>query len=208
MTRQSPGKAVGKATSSRERILDGAVAVMRERGLAYATTKEIARAAGVSEALLYKVFDDKVGLFLDVLAERLPRVTLFNEGLASQAGRGTVAGNVRRLAGELVAYYVETFPVAASVFSDAALLTRHREALREREAGPHRVVEAVADYLRAEQHAGRVSGDANPSTVAELLVGACLHRAFLASFQQQRPSATTISRFAAEIAETLRPILA
>jgi AcrR family transcriptional regulator len=49
-------------TTSRDRILDGAVDVMRSRGLARASTKEIARAAGVSEALLYKLFADKTDL--------------------------------------------------------------------------------------------------------------------------------------------------
>ncbi|MGH3995405.1 MAG: helix-turn-helix domain-containing protein, partial [Pseudonocardiaceae bacterium] len=36
--------------STRDRILDGAAEVMRTRGLANTTTKEIAKAAGLSEA--------------------------------------------------------------------------------------------------------------------------------------------------------------
>ncbi|HEX4258089.1 MAG TPA: helix-turn-helix domain-containing protein, partial [Streptosporangiaceae bacterium] len=44
---------------TRDRILDAATHVMRTRGFARTTTKEIARAAGYSEATLYKHFQDK-----------------------------------------------------------------------------------------------------------------------------------------------------
>src|ERR1700733_13336135 len=57
---------------TRDRILDAAAHVMRTRGFARTTTKEIARAAGYSEATLYKHFLDKTDLFLAVLKERLP----------------------------------------------------------------------------------------------------------------------------------------
>lgn len=193
--------------TSRDRILDGAALVMRERGLAKATTKEIARAAGVSEALLYKVFQDKIDLFLAVFTERLPRVGVLREALDTQVGRGSLEPRVRQLITELLSFYLESFPIAASVFSDPDLLTRHREALRERDAGPQRVVEGVAAYLRAEQRAGRVGSAARPAVVAELLVGACLHRAFLLSFQQQKPSAAVVRRFSADLVKGLMPTL-
>lgn len=57
---------------ARVRILDAAHELMLTVGLARATTKEIARAAGCSEAALYKYFDTKEELFVRVLAERLP----------------------------------------------------------------------------------------------------------------------------------------
>jgi AcrR family transcriptional regulator len=57
---------------TREKIVEAAERVMRERGLARTTTKEIARAAGYSEGTLYKHFESKEDLFLAVLAERFP----------------------------------------------------------------------------------------------------------------------------------------
>ncbi len=194
--------------STRDRILDGAAEVMRTRGLANTTTKEIARAAGLSEAMLYKVFRDKVDLFLGVLAERLPRIAVLSDGPARYAGRSTVPAGLRRLAAELLSYYLESFPIAASVFSDPDLLTRYREALRERRAGPHRVVEGVAAYLSAEQQAGRVAPTARPEVVAELLVGACLHRAFLIRFAGETAPPARIRRFAADVVTALEPTLA
>lgn len=190
--------------STRDRILDGAAEVMRTRGLANSTTKEIARAAGLSEAMLYKVFRDKVDLFLGVLTERLPRIAVLSDG---PAGQGTAAG-LRQLAAELLSFYLESFPIAASVFSDPDLLTRHREAVRERGAGPHLLVEGVAAYLSAEQRAGRVAPTARPDVVAELLVGACLHRAFLVRFAGETATPADIRRFAADVATALEPTLA
>ena len=58
-------------STTRDRILDAAATVMREKGIAKATTKEIARAAGYSEALLYKHFADKQEIYMGVLRERV-----------------------------------------------------------------------------------------------------------------------------------------
>lgn len=191
--------------TTRDRILDGAAEVMRTHGLAKTTTKEIARAAGLSEAMLYKVFRDKVDLFLAVLAERLPRIAaLSQEGTESEPA----PGGLEALVAELLAFYLESFPIAASLFSDPDLLGRYRDALRERGAGPHRVVEGVAAYLRAEQQAGRIAPAAGTDVVAELLVGACLHRAFLLCFAGEVPGPGQVRRFADEVVNALEPTLA
>jgi AcrR family transcriptional regulator len=193
--------------TARDRFLDGAIEVLRNRGFASATTKEIARAAGLSEAMLYKVFRDKVDLFLSVLTERLPRVSLVRDGFAEQVGQGTLDTNLRRLAAELLAFYLETFPIAASVFSDPRLLKHLRESLRDGGRGPQVNVNAVAADLAAEQQAGRVAVGAQPSAAAELLVGACLHRAFLTRFNGGDLTERERRQFAADVVDALRPAL-
>jgi AcrR family transcriptional regulator len=193
--------------TARERFLDAAADVLRSRGYAAATTKEIASVAGLSEAMLYKVFRDKVDLFLGVLTERLPRVALVRDGFAEQVGHGRLAANLKRLAGELLAFYLETFPIAASVFSDSRLLSHLREALGDVGRGPQVNVEAVAAYLAAEQEAGRVRATAKPAAAAELLVGACLHRAFLTRFNGGGLSERELNRFAADVVDQLVPAL-
>jgi AcrR family transcriptional regulator len=192
--------------TARERFLDGAIEVMRSRGFAAATTKEIARAAGLSEAMLYKVFRDKIDLFLAVLTERMPRVALVRDGGAEQAGHGGLDANLERLTAELLAFYLETFPIAASVFSDPRLLSHLRDALRD-DGGPQVNVDAVTRYLAAEQQAGRVAATVEPAAAAEMLVGACLHRAFLTSFYGGNLSERDRRRFAADIINALRPML-
>ena len=61
-----------RPVTTRDAILDAAQQVMHTLGLANTTTREIASAAGLSEAALYKHFDDKADLFLCLLRERLP----------------------------------------------------------------------------------------------------------------------------------------
>lgn len=164
--------------STRERILDAAARVMREQGVAHATTKEIARAAGCSEALLYRHFDDKQRLFMAVLQERLPGFALPDGAV----GTGTVEDNLARLVGGLLDFYVDSFPISASIFSSSTLLARHREAIAAHGAGPQTPQLRLQAYLEAEREVGRVRADADVEAVARLLVGAALHQAFLVTF--------------------------
>jgi AcrR family transcriptional regulator len=171
--------------STRDRMLDAAANVMRTRGLARTTTKEIAKAAGYSEAALYKHFRDKTEIFLAVLAERVPS-TLGSvlADLVERAGDGSVENTLHELARAALDFYQETFVMAASVFSEPQLLAAHRAAVYERDAGPHRITGAVSDYLAAEQDLGRIRPDAEPQAAAALLVGACFQHAFLSRFAE------------------------
>jgi AcrR family transcriptional regulator len=193
--------------TARERFLDGAAEVLRRRGFAAATTKEIASAAGLSEAMLYKVFRDKVDLFLAVVTERLPRVALVRDGFTDQVGRGALDAHLERLAAELLAFYLETFPIAASVFSDPRLLSHLRQALHASGRGPQVNVESVTAYLEQEQRAGRIAATNQPAVVAEMLVGACLHRAFLTKFNGGDLTDRDLGQFAADLVDALRPML-
>ena len=81
-----------------------------------------------------------------------------------------------------LAFYGESFPMSVSVFSEPGLLTRHREEMERRGAGPQKANEALVAYLEAERDLGRVRDDADPEAAAAMLLGACFQRAFLASF--------------------------
>ncbi|MFI0349691.1 helix-turn-helix domain-containing protein [Actinomadura sp. 9N407] len=162
--------------SARERILDAAAEVMRARGAAGATTKEIARAAGYSEALLYKHFRDKEELLLRVLHERMPAF----QGAA--AGEGEVAANLAVLTHRALNFYLRAFPMMASMAARPRLMATTRDALAKYGSGPQLVPVAVAGYLRDEQRLGRVGAAADPDAVAALLMGACFQQGFLRYF--------------------------
>ena len=172
--------------TTRDAILDGALDVMRTRGLAHATTKEIARAAGFSEATLYKLFSDKTELFLCVLAERLPRVSVVREALDGLVGTATVAANLITMVTEIELFYEASLPIGMSLFSDTDLLARQREAVQARGAGPEVISARVAAYLRGEQRAGRVSQAVPAEGAALALVGACMQQAFLNCFNSRQ----------------------
>ena len=155
---------------------------MHTLGLANTTTREIAQAAGLSEAALYKHFEDKTDLFLCVLRQRLPDLFAALRELPNRVGQRTVRANLEDLTRVALAFYRDSAPFAASLFSRPELLARYQEHMRASGGGPHRAKDLLADYLRAEQRAGRVAHDANPHVAAMLLIGACLQRAFLGSF--------------------------
>ncbi|MFI5844159.1 TetR/AcrR family transcriptional regulator [Catenuloplanes sp. NPDC051500] len=169
--------------STRDRIVSAAAGVIRDRGLARATTREIALAAGLSEAALYKHFRDKTDIFLAVLGERGPAtlVTVLG-GLPGRVGAEPVAGVLREVALAAVDFYEHGFPMAASLFSEPTLFAAHREKLRERNAGPQVPLEALTGYLAAEQRLGRLRPEADPAAGAAMLLGACFQRAFLGNF--------------------------
>lgn len=167
--------------TTRDRMLDAAAHVMRTKGLARATTKEIAKAAGFSEAALYKHFADKTELFLAVLRERAPS-DLAGLLAGLEAGRGDVRETLAEIARVAIAFYVETFPIAASIFSEPALLAAHREALKAHGVGPGTVPEMLARYLEAERGLGRLPAGVDAGSAADLLLGACHYQAFLGFF--------------------------
>ncbi|MFB6753453.1 TetR/AcrR family transcriptional regulator [Streptomyces sp. NPDC056353] len=190
------------AKPARERILDAAHELMLTVGLARATTKEIARVAGCSEAALYKNYASKEELFIRVLSERLPRLTPLLRGLAAEPGRAPVEDNLTEIARQAALFYEQSFPIAASLYAQPQLKRRHDDTMRELGTGPHLPIEGLDAYLRAEQAAGRVRSDADTFAAASLLLGACAQRAFAyeATPTGVRPP---VDAFARRLARTL-----
>lgn len=155
---------------TREQILDAAARLLVERGLPAATTKEIARAAGVAEGTLYKHFAGKQELFGCVLRERMPGFVALIQDLPARAGRGTVAGNLAELAEAAVAFFTQAVPLLTA-------LAAKRELLRTRATppgvGPVASLRSLGEYLRLEQGLGRVRADVPVAIAAQALLGAC-----------------------------------
>jgi AcrR family transcriptional regulator len=185
-------------------MLDAAAHVMRSRGLARATTKEIAKEAGYSEAALYKHFRDKTDMFLAVLTERVPSTLgMVLAHLEHSVGERSVPETLHDIVLAALGFYHETFVMAAAIFSEPQLLAAHRAAVQERGAGPHHVSDAVAKYIASEQNLGRLRADADPRAAANLLLGACFQQAFLDSFAGTTMDDETRDRTAIALTQTL-----
>lgn len=176
---------------TRDRILDAAADVLTRLGLGRTTTKEIARAAGCSEALLYKHFRDKEEIFLGVLKERLPQLTSTLATLPGRAGTGSVRDHLLEVVELAVGFYGGGMAIGSSMLADPVLIRRQRDWLRERGTGPHQANAMLAAYLRAEQRAGRVAADADADGAAALLLGACYQRAFFVRLVGEEPLVPT-----------------
>ncbi|MFG2790419.1 TetR/AcrR family transcriptional regulator [Streptomyces sp. NPDC048419] len=186
---------------ARVRILDAAHELMLTVGLARTTTKEIAREAGCSEAALYKYFAGKEDLFIRVLSERLPRLTPLLSSLAAEPGRGTLEENLTEITRQAALFYEQSFPIAASLYAETQLKRRHDDAMREMGTGPHKPIQGLDTYLRAEQELGRVRPDADTFAAASLLLGACAQRAF--AYESTETGPPPADDFARRLARTL-----
>jgi AcrR family transcriptional regulator len=164
---------------TRAQLVDAAERVLRTKGLARATTKEIARQAGLAEGTLYLHFADKLDLVRAVHERLLPAFIGVVSHLPDRAGTGTVEGNLTELARSALGLYRDVLPLGSSLFADPELLRRYRALLAGRGGGPHRAWEPVVAYLRAEQRLGRVTPAADPAAAALLLLGACQQLVFV-----------------------------
>jgi AcrR family transcriptional regulator len=158
------------------------LSLLRERGIARVTAREVAALAGVSEASVFYHYKDRTGLLKAVFEQGL-------QPLQELADGGRLAGQdlhavLTRYATTLDRFLDQALPVMAAAQSDIALRDAMAEYMTDRDLGPHRGVRAVGDYLAAEQAAGRVRDGVDPYAVAMMFVGACYTRAA----QRQMPA--------------------
>ncbi|MGX7671319.1 TetR/AcrR family transcriptional regulator [Plantactinospora sp. DSM 117369] len=190
--------------STRERILDAAERILRTRGVALATTKEIAQATKVSEPTLYKYFADKEQLLLAVLKERLPGLSR----VSVHPGVGDVEENLAELAHAVLDFYQQSIPMLGALLADPQRMAAHRVAMSRHGGGPDKAVAIFASYLRAEQTIGRISPDADPDATASLLIGGCFNEAFLRYYAHGAAAVAAPRAFAEALARAVvRPLL-
>ncbi|MDL4772628.1 TetR/AcrR family transcriptional regulator [Actinomadura xylanilytica] len=195
------------AETMRDRILTAAIQVISGRGIVAATTKEIARTAGVSEGSLYNHFANKTALFAAALGEVTGTARTAMMTLMGSAGQGTVEANLTRLAAEMTAFYGELLPMTGPVLADPDLIAWLRAdgpakagapgggapatgpaggvpaggamARAGAASGPILGHAGLIGYLEAEQRAGRMAADAPLAFMAAALLGGCQQHAFL-----------------------------
>ncbi len=153
----------------REQILKAATRVFAEKGFRRATTREVARDAGVSEGTIYNYFDDKDALLMaimDQLNETERRAEDFRESLAGDF-EGFFEGYLRRRMA-LIWENREVFRVVLSeMLVDAGLREGY---LREVLEPTMRIAE---ENLRSRLEQGEVR-ETDPSLTARCIAGAVL----------------------------------
>jgi AcrR family transcriptional regulator len=198
MSRNNP-----TTNTTRDQILDAATALIRNIGLGHTTTKEIASAAGLSEAALYRHFADKAELFLCVIGERVPQLVAAFGELGSRAGHRTVRSNLEDVARVALSFYDQALPIATSLFAEPDLLARHQAHMREKQIGPQRAFQLLSDYIRAEQRLGRINSRVDADAVSSLLIGSCVGRALMQRFLGEHATQGADERFIRGVVRTL-----
>jgi AcrR family transcriptional regulator len=162
------------SAGGREAILAAALTLLRERGIARVTSREVAVLARVSEASVFYHYKDRAGLLQAVFEQGLqPLRDLAERGLSG----ADVHDVLTSLGTALERFLDQALPIMTAAQSDAALRDALAAYMSEHDLGPHRGVRALGDYLAAEQAAGRVRAGADPHAVAMMFVGACYTRA-------------------------------
>jgi AcrR family transcriptional regulator len=165
------------ATALRDLLIDTAERLVEQKQASTITTREIARAAGVSDGVLYNYFADKNELIITALVRRHTDTLSRYDVAVPAPGSGSVEEN---LAGCMVAaidLVASTLPMASTLLSEPALLHRFFTEVHTHPLGPHRMVGPVAEYLSAEQAAGRL-GSFDIDAAAALLLGSAMMLGF------------------------------
>lgn len=162
-------------SGGREAILAATLALLRERGIARLTTREVALRAGVAEASVYYHYRDRAGLLRAVFEEGLRPLQALNERGIEGPDQLDV---MTRLARALERFLDQALPVLTAAQSDTELRDELAEYMTANDLGPHRGVRALGTYLRAEQQAGRIAPHIDPDAAALMLIGACFMRAY------------------------------
>ncbi len=139
----------------REQILEAATRVFAERGFRRATTREVARAAGVSEGTIYNYFEDKDALLMAILGrlnETERRAEDFEEGMAADF-RGFLEGYLRRR----MSFIWENREVFRIVLSELLVDAGLRETYLRGVMGPTMKIAEEHFRLRAERGEVRAS---------------------------------------------------
>lgn len=164
--------------SVRGDILSAAEQLILEEGLGAATTRAIAKAAGCAEGSIYRHFPDKDALVVEVAKTCFPEFIEMLCTLEEQVGKATVHHTLTKLAEVTLTFYRGILPITAGVISDQELLNKNRESFRETGHGPAKAVEAVSNYLAAEQKLGRVNSHVRPEYAARTILGTFFSQAF------------------------------
>jgi PhnB protein len=145
-------------SGGREAILDATLALLRERGVARLTTRDVAERAGVSEASVYYHYTDKAGLLRAVFEAGLPPLEAFEE----------VGDTPLLTLGQALERFLDqALPVMMAAQSDVSLREEMAAFLAANDLGPHRGVRALAPRLP----------DPDPEAAALLFTASCFMRA-------------------------------
>jgi AcrR family transcriptional regulator len=172
---ETPKRRGRPPAGGREAIIAAALRVIRERGVARLTAREVAGLAGVSEASVFYHYKDRAGLLQAVFAEGVAPLKALAEDAVHA---GDSPREVLMLYGRTLEQFLDqVLPVIAAAQSDTELRDALAAYMAENDLGPHRGVAAIGAYFAGEQAAGRARADLDPYALAMMFIGACHTRA-------------------------------
>jgi AcrR family transcriptional regulator len=169
----APQKTRGRPPSGgREEILRATHELLRERGMAKLTTREVAARAGVSEGSVFYHFEDRFGLLKAVFERSLGPLHL--QEVAHGSDLRTV---ITTMSESIETFLTGSLDVLIAAQSDAELRDALHAYMLENDFGPHRGIAGIGAYIAGQQAVGVVRDDIDAKIVASMIVNDALQRA-------------------------------
>src|SRR5437899_3610857 len=180
----------------RLQILRVAMSLFSQRGFRGTTTKEIALAAGVSEAMVFRHFATKEELYSAILDQK---ACLHDEIVPCQAVADAIARKDDRAVFEAMALdalnHHEQDPEFQRLFLHSAL-EEHELAQMFWEKFVRRVYRSLGDYIRERQRDGAII-DVEPALIVRAFIGMIIHHSLNNNLWDRKRRLLNISNQAA-----------
>jgi AcrR family transcriptional regulator len=160
----------GSSPEIRGKLVDAADRLLGERPVSAITTRDIARAAGLSDGVLYNYFADKHDLVVAALVKRVDAQLAAFRAALPKPGEGGVEEGLVAYAQATLDVATAMMPTIVGLMSEPDLLHRFLAEIHDKEYGIHREYERIVAYLEAEQGLGRL-GEFDVEAAVTALVG-------------------------------------
>jgi AcrR family transcriptional regulator len=172
-----PGRTRGRPPSGgREEILRATLALLREKGVARLTTRDVAQRAGVSEGSIFYHFTDRPGLLTATFQHTLGPLHL---GPAVDSVAIELRTFLLESSQQIESFLQDGLVVLMAAQADLELQERLGAFMRENDYGPHRGIASIGADLARRQAAGAIRSDVDPRVIAAMLINDAFQRAAL-----------------------------
>jgi AcrR family transcriptional regulator len=174
---------------TKTRILEAAAQLLRDKGISGTTTREIARAAGLSDAAIYSHFKSRGELLNALIPASLIDYKGTADAFLKRVGQGTIKGNLKFFMKMARDFFLEASPKIALILAEPELF----DELGGRPVKGSKAETFLTDYIRAEQRMGRINEEADAASIGTIVVATAFYEGFTAglmgkAFTAARPN--------------------
>ncbi|HKX14790.1 MAG TPA: TetR/AcrR family transcriptional regulator [Propionibacteriaceae bacterium] len=176
----------------RAALLEHAQRLVSRDGASALTMRALSAEAGVSLGLPYKIFADRREIVDEIVAAEMRRFGAAAESLLTRAGSYTVGDNLIWFAS--IVLNSPAAPLAQELHAGDQRLESAAKVAERTGLSPTSFPALLADYLTAEQRAGRVRDNIDCQAFGFLIAGA-LHNLLIAGPAWPRPERGQLKRY-------------
>lgn len=180
--------------------------VLRDRGIARLTTREIAARMGISEGSIFYHFGDRKGLIQAVFEDALRPLWQYQTmPLTEPSSLAEVTDTLIAFNRSIGEFLGSALDILLTAQADTALRGEVFAVMAENDFGPQRGIAAITGYLEAAQRVGIADADADVVALAHLLVASDFMRHTQPRLLGHDRGALDLERLVAVVIDALTP---